>query len=367
MKGIVSLATLAVVCCATATMGADVSLRVTCTTPSPGPNDTVGFIIEGNASTGDNQGLALFGLDVTVTGPTVIDHDLDMTIAAPTGSIATYFVNPGGLTNPAGFGGTPTGPADSLMQVGGAANTINNTSPPAAPTAWPVPTGMAQGAWTTLAEGSIALSGATDGIHTITLSDAFANVLITLHATPNYWEVAQASIVDGGMSDTFTVSSVVVPPVIDAVASLVTHGGTERPLAMYELPFGEPSEPRLAGVEKVEVTFEAALDPATVVFGNVAIRDSLGNPVGATVAVTPSAGDTVVTIDITSGALANAECYTFDLNGMQSVEGDDFVAPEDGQFQIIALVGDVDRDAVVSTADNSSVKSRLGMTAPACP
>ena len=109
MKGLVCLVALAVACCAGVTMAADVSLRVTCVTTEVDPNGTAEFIIEGNVSTGDNQGLALFGVDVTVTGPMAIDHDADITIDASTGGIATYFVNPGGLTNPVGFGGTPTG------------------------------------------------------------------------------------------------------------------------------------------------------------------------------------------------------------------------------------------------------------------
>ena len=363
MKSSVCLVALAVVCCAGVTMAADVSLRVTCVTTEVDPDGTAEFIIEGNVSTGDNQGLALFGVDVTVTGPMAIDHSADITIDASTGGIATYFVTPGGLTNPApgGFGGTPTGTNDSLMQVGGAQNTINNPGPtPPAPTAWPIATAVAQGSWTTLAEGSISLSGATEGDYTITLSDAFANVLVTLHSTPDYWEVAQGAIVDGGMTCQFTVG-IATPPVIDAVAAWADHSGTERPIAMLDLVGIDPSEPRLGGVTKVVVGFEDALDPGTVITGNVSAA-GVDNPGPYTPdSVTPSGGDQVVTI-VFNTRLPDIDCYTFDLAGMQSADGGDFEFPEDGQFQIIALEGDADRDGTVSTADGSSITGRLGYT-----
>jgi hypothetical protein len=336
-------------------MAADLDLKVTCLTTDPGPNDTVYFQIEGEVSSSGCEGLALFGVDVTVTGPTVIDHDLDITITAPAGDM-DYFVEPDGLTNPAGFGGTPTAAVDSLMQVGGAQNTIHNTDPPSAPTAWPIATGVAQGGFITLAEGQIALSGATDGIHTITLSDGFGNVLITEHTTPSYWEVAQASIVDAGMSCTFEVSGLETPIHIDAVAGWVDHGGTERPVAM--LGFDPPVEPRLAGVTKVVVDVDVALDPATVIAGNVSVV-GVTNPGPYTPdTVTLGGADDVVTIEFNT-ALPNEDCYTFDLTGMESFDGGGFDPPEGSEFQIVALVGDVNRDGQVSTADASSVKARL--------
>jgi hypothetical protein len=83
---------------------------------------------------------------------------------------------------------------------------------------------------------------------------------------------------------------------------------------------------------------------------------------------------------------------------MQSYDGGDFESAGEGQFHVVALVGDVNLDlsvgaadnssvkprigdtvtddnarydvnvdGFISTADNSSVKARLGRTAPACP
>ena len=336
-------------------MAADLDLKVTCPGGLIDPEEPVYFVIEGEVSTGDCEGLALFGVDVTVTGPSVIDHDLDIVITAPTGDIADYFVTPAGLTNPVGFGGTPTAAVDSLMQVGGAQNTIHNVDPPEAPTAWPIATGVAQGGLITLAEGTITLPpGVLEGDYTITLSDGFGNVLITEHTDPSYWEVAQAAIVDAGMSCQFEVKGAVTIPHIDAVASWVDHGGTERPIDTLT----DPVESRLAGVTKVVVGMDVAMDPATVIAGNVSVV-GVNNP-GPHVpdSVTLGGADDVITIEFLT-ALPDIDCYAFDLAGMQSFDGGDFEFPEEGQFEIIALVADVNGDSAVSTADNSSVKARL--------
>lgn len=355
MKGLACLTAVAVLCCASASMAADLDLKVTCPGGLIDPEEPVYFVIEGEVSTGDCEGLALFGVDVTVTGPSAIDHDLDIVITAPTGDIATYFVSPGGLTNPVGFGGTPTAAFDSLMQVGGAQNTIHNVNPPEAPTAWPIATGVAQGGFITLAEGSITLPSVDDGTYTITLSDGFGNVLITEHTDPSYWEVAQASIVDAGLSCQFAVG-IETPIEILAVAGWVDHGGTERPVEMFGVD--PPVEPRLSGVGKVVVDVDVALDPATVIAGNVSVV-GVNNPGPYTPdTVTLGGADDVVTIEFNT-ALPDIDCYTFDLTGMESFDGGGFDPPEDSEFQIVALVADVNRDNQVSTADGSSVKGRL--------
>ncbi len=359
MKDVLRLATLAVMCCVSATMAADLELKVTSLTPSVGPDGTVLFEIEGQVTAATN-GLALFGVDVTVTGPSVIDHSADITITPEVTTITNFFVNPGGLTNPAGFGGTPTGANDSLLQVGGSQNTINNPGPsPPAPTAWPITENVALGSFTLLGEGSISLSGATPGAYTITLSAEFGNVLTTENFAPDFWSVAQATIVNAGSSCQFTVS--VVVPAIDTVDSYVDHGAGGLPLAMTGLGVGiEPVEPRLSGISQVAVAFLDPMDPATLIPANVSILDeNLTDYSGNVTGVTATVGNTVATIDMT--ALPDQHCYTIDLAGMTEAGGGGWGAPEDGQLQIIALVGDANRDAVVSSADAGSVGQRLGM------
>ena len=358
MKDMLRLATLAVTCCASVTMAADLDLQVNCLTTSVGPDGTVLFEIEGQVTAATN-GLALFGVDVTVTGPSVIDHSADIAITPAVGTITNFFVNPGGLTNPAGFGGTPNGTLDSLLQVGGSQNTINNPGPsPPAPTAWPITENVALNAFTLLGEGSISLLGATAGTYTITLSAEFGNVLTNLNVAPDFWSVAQATIINVGSSCQFSVT--VVQPAINTVDSVVDHGAGGLPLAMTNLlPGIEPVEPRLNGITQVVVEFTEVMDPATLIPANVKIEDeTLVLHSGNVTAVTVSGGDTIATIDMT--VLPDQHCYTIDLAGMTEAGGGGFGVPADGQVQIIAQKGDANRDGAVSSADAASVKQRVG-------
>ena len=58
----------------------------------------------------------------------------------------------------------------------------------------------------------------------------------------------------------------------------------------------------------------------------------------------------------------HASRMTLDQASMTRVGGGGFSAPEDGQVQIIALVGEANRDAAISSANAASVKQRLRQT-----
>jgi hypothetical protein len=278
-------------------MAADLELQVVILTPEVGTSGLAEFEIQGIVTGADSQGLALFGVDVTVTatGGYTVDHDLDMTVSAPAGDIANYFVGTAGLNNPAGFGGTPTAAVDSLMQVGGAENTIHNVAPPAAPSAWPIATGVAQDALITLASGTIQMNSAPDGtVVTVAISDGFANVLDTYNAGQDFWEVAQATVSYNPASADFTVTG--VGAVINSVGSCRDHAGTEYCLDIGSggRAAGDNIEPRTPGTLQLKVTASAAVDPGSTA-ASVSCWD-LSGPV----TYTPDAGYPLVTADGTA-------------------------------------------------------------------
>jgi hypothetical protein len=87
-----------------------------------GPGASVPYVIVGELTDNSNQGLAMFSIDLTFSGGPLAPA------SPPSTSPMVNFDKPAGLTNPAGFGGTPV--AGVLRQVGGAQNTINNVLAP---------------------------------------------------------------------------------------------------------------------------------------------------------------------------------------------------------------------------------------------
>lgn len=76
----------------------------------------IGYRIIAELSDAENQGLASFAVDLDYTGGALSPAD------DPSGLPMTAFSPPNGLSNPAGFGGTPEG--GRLLQVGGSQNVI---------------------------------------------------------------------------------------------------------------------------------------------------------------------------------------------------------------------------------------------------
>ena len=137
-----------------------------------------------------NQGIALIGFDLEFDG-----GDLDPASAPADGSMDSM-KKPDGLTNPAGYGGTPDG-SGNLLQVGGGANTIMNGQVPCTgdtecpgttcnggicdPVA-PFPVGTVvvgiglPGSPQVVAEGVLNVP-AVDGVYTLAVTNVFANVI----------------------------------------------------------------------------------------------------------------------------------------------------------------------------------------------
>ncbi|MBI4719294.1 MAG: hypothetical protein HY763_15975 [Planctomycetes bacterium] len=142
------------------------------------PGATVNYKVTGQLSDTSNEGLALFGFDLELTGP-------GGTVALPKAGIPTTvpmnnFVIPLGISNPGtvtqddGYGGTII--AGKLVQCGGGQNTIKNTI---ANADFPIGTpilGVAKGSAQVLLTGSFT-APAVEAQYTLTLSALFGNVI----------------------------------------------------------------------------------------------------------------------------------------------------------------------------------------------
>lgn len=144
------------------------------------PNGIVRYEVRGILSNDQTQGLGMFSFDLSYDGGVLAPLEV------PCGSAMDAFAMPAGATNPAGFGGTRIG--GSLVQVGGAQNTIEQSFAP-----YPngdVVLNVAQygSAMATLATGSL-VAPATRGTYTVALTNVVANA-ITADATGSpFWKV----------------------------------------------------------------------------------------------------------------------------------------------------------------------------------
>jgi len=170
------------------------------------------------------------------------------------------------------------------------------------------------------------------------------------------------------------------PTTIESAASCADQGGVEHCL---DLALAGPVtvEPRMGGVTRLvlHTTDAVAADTTT------ATATCTDNVYPASTITVTSDGTTTVTVDL--DALPDADCCTIDFEGgvagsvrvrtlLGDVDGDGFISTADvsSAKQRLGVVVDgsnfrfdVNIDGNVSTADNSVIKQRLGHVAPACP
>ncbi len=184
--------------CAAPVMADTLELRITSDgTPDAvsGAAGTFNIEIEGRLVSGDTDGLALFGVNMTSDVVNLCDT-AKFLVEAP--AALSEFDRNEGLTNPpdmaaSGFSGTCDG-ADGLWQIGGGQNTIGNTGPTLYPVGT-VETGVCNSGWTVLAEGTIEVTETT----TLTLDTGFANTL-DVSGGPSVYPVTAATVnIVGGL------------------------------------------------------------------------------------------------------------------------------------------------------------------------
>ncbi len=146
-------------------------------------------------------------------------------------------------------------------------------------------------------------------------------------------------------------------PIITKWEIAVTHGsGVGK---VYSQINNGYVEPRTSGVKELRVTFDRALDPATVPVGQIAVTGVTHGNVSAQVsATTLNAGSTSVTINF-SPALPNADTYNVTIGtAVKSTAG--VVLSGDRSRCLSALAGDANGDKTVTTGDLLAVKARIG-------
>jgi hypothetical protein len=150
---------------------------------SVNPGTTVNYSVVGELSDLSNEGLAGFTFNLSFTGGSLAQA------AAPTSGDMLHFKSPMGLSNPAGFGGTVT--AGTLVQIGGAQNTFNNTFTPEF-LSGAVQTGVAWfGQPEVLVTGKLK-APVLPGSYTLSLSALKANVIRQGQTGANFWAVDAA-------------------------------------------------------------------------------------------------------------------------------------------------------------------------------
>lgn len=144
-----------------------------------GPGASVPYDVVGELSDNLNEGLAMFSFDLAFSGGPLAPA------SPPSAGPMLSFDKPAGLTNPAGFGGTPSGGV--LRQVGGAQNTINNAFAPYPSGA--VVTGVAQsGSPEVLVSGSLTTPYHV-GTFTLSPGDFLANAIRQGEIGTPFWRV----------------------------------------------------------------------------------------------------------------------------------------------------------------------------------
>lgn len=153
------------------------------------PGTTVEYEVVGLLGDDLNEGLALVGFDLDFDGgalaqadspvgtpPDGCDDAMDFPLSCCENPMIN-FTRPWGVTNPAGYEGTPIG--GDLIQIGGAQNTVNNTPETAPFPIGPVRIGVAQPARcgpAILVTGRLTAPLA-NGAYTLALENLFANVI----------------------------------------------------------------------------------------------------------------------------------------------------------------------------------------------
>jgi hypothetical protein len=286
---------------------------------------TVNYQIVGTLSDTLNDGLALWGADLGMTGPAAVAlSQANVPVAEP----MAHFVCPQGINNPpcaTGYGGTVSG--NNLLQVGGGQNTIRNTI---ANAPFPISTDIVQNvaqSQQVLATGSVTMP-LTDGPYTLAVSNVFANIVNdNTPANPTFYPTTAAGI---GTVTSLTIN-VGVAAMITAANPPTAAGNPFEPGLPYRdvLDTGSGAT-ATAGIGAAGTSGQAYVggsvqySPILVTFNNPVTFGTADVSIACTRAPCPtvtsasSAGNTT-TINL-SGAIPPLGCTTLTIGGTNQVQ-----------------------------------------------
>ena len=186
LRSLSATAALALVCAPSA-LASDLALEITsngATAVTAAPGSTLPISVGIELCDANNLGLAGIFVDLTYDG-----GDLSP-LSDPTAQPLANFASPLGLSNPAGFGGTPVD--GDLIQIGGAQNTINQFFAPK-PVGVVVTSVAHPGSPEVLGTTSIVVPN-VPGTYTVDVLQAGANVIAQGATGSPFWEVEPSDV-----------------------------------------------------------------------------------------------------------------------------------------------------------------------------
>ncbi|NOT02728.1 MAG: hypothetical protein HOP29_19160 [Phycisphaerales bacterium] len=218
---------------AAASSASDLNLRVTAELSSQvivAPGAVVNFEVRAKLADADNQGLAAILFDLSFDGGPLAAMN------TPSSSPMSQFVLPVGITNPIGFGGTPS--AGALIQVGGLQNTIGNSVVYAPFPIGTVVTDVARNREAVIATGSLT-APLTVGVYAVTPSNLIATAITAASTGDPFWQVQPAA---AGSIAALTIEVAASPLPTATIAAL-----GPRYLSVTPAPGSGPVALRLSG------------------------------------------------------------------------------------------------------------------------
>lgn len=174
--------------------------------------DQINYEIWAELSDANNEGLALLCFDLEFDGGALSPAN------TASGATQLNFALPLGLSNPSGYGGTPS--LGKLLQVGGAQNTIKNTFAP-------IPSGTVitgvglPGSPVLFASGSLT-APASSGVYHLSASNLIANAIrLGETGSGEFWAVDKAG---SGALNALTINVLDCAPVTYCTAKLNSQG-----------------------------------------------------------------------------------------------------------------------------------------------
>jgi hypothetical protein len=366
MKKFMALAVVAALVCAAGANAANVTMGInsggaSSVTVAAGTAVPISITAVVDSGTTDNDGLALWGADLNLSGNGAVAN---LSVVDPTANPMLQFTYPQGVTNPphvanaSGYRGTVSG--NARLQVGGGQNTIGNPSSGGAP--FPIGTVIEEvgsAGSVVVATGTYNVPIGATGQHIITLANCFANTIDNNEAGPTVYNVSAATTTCGAAL-TINVGAGTVP------AALVSTAVSRRTNPNVGAPGGNcdtnllparKSEMHNGGAQNIRVGFN-------VVPGSVSGTNASEADINLFVASCPTGtftdDDTTVfsyssttgTLIITAapGAFTNARTYRFDLISTGGITS----AAAQSVF-VRNLAADTDGNGLVNAVDRSNV------------
>ena len=190
----------------------------------------------------------------------------------------------------------------------------------------------------------------------------FARIAAAAHPGSESWYTAdwarQRQCWDAFVEEMWAAYRTNLPPQAGPAWAIVASHG---PLGELASTVGDGyTEPRLAGLRKLRITFTETIDAATAVAGAVSLTGTSSGDVSALVeSLTLDAGGHVLTVTL-SASPPDGDVFTVAITDVLRTTGGGTVAG-DRRLTVRLLAGDIDGSGVVSVGDILAVRAAAGL------